>query len=126
MLRCSDDSLYVGSTSYADVNIRVAEHNDGRYWGYTSRRRPVKMVWSKWFDDLREAHAAERQIKGWSRAKKLALMRADEETLVRLSKRRAGKPKSIPKPSKQQLVEQLHSIGLRHPEARAPRASHEG
>jgi putative endonuclease len=120
-MRCSDGSFYVGSTSHEDVNTRLAEHNDARYLGYTSSRRPVILVWSKWFNDLREAHATERRLKGWSRAKKFALIKADGEALVRLSTRRAGKPKSRPKASRRQLADQFHSVGLRHPEVAAKR-----
>ena len=73
MLRCSDQSFYVGSTSYRDVETRVSEHNGARYPGYTANRRPVILVWAKWFDDLRDAHATERRLKGWSHEKKEAL-----------------------------------------------------
>src|SRR5512139_328734 len=76
MLRCSDDSLYVGSTSYDDIDTRIAEHNDGKFEGFTSKRRPVTLVWCDWYQDLRDAHTTERQLKGWRREKKLALIRA--------------------------------------------------
>ena len=121
MLRCSDDSFYVGSTSHNDVNVRVGEHNEALYIGYTSSRRPVKLVWSKWFDDLRDAHSTERQIKGWSRAKKMALIDGNNKALIQLSKRRSGKQKSAPKPSKRQLADVFHSTGIRHPEVAAKR-----
>jgi len=121
MLRCSDDSFYVGSTSHNDVNIRIGEHNEARYVGYTSSRRPVSLVWSKWFDDLRDAHTTERQIKGWSRAKKVALIDGNNEALIQLSRRRSGKPKSAPKPSKRQLADVFHFAGIRHPEVAAKR-----
>jgi putative endonuclease len=125
MLRCSDDGFYVGSTSYDDVSLRVAERNDARYIGYTTSRRPVNLVWSKWFDDLRGAHAMERQLKGWSRAKKMALIDSDSEALAQLSKRRSGKPKSAPRPSKRQLVNAYNSAGIRHPEVEAERPTKE-
>jgi putative endonuclease len=121
MLRCSDDSFYVGSTSHDDVGVRVTEHNEAKYIGYTSSRRPVILVWSKWFDDLRDAHSTERQIKGWSRAKKMALIRSDNEELMRLSKRRSGKPKSAPRLSRRQLTDMFHSARVRHPEVAAQR-----
>jgi putative endonuclease len=104
MLKCADDSFYVGSTSHDDVERRVAEHNDALYVGYTAMRRPVVLVWSRRFDDLREAHETERRLKGWSRAKKLALIANDEATLVSLSVRRTGKPTSVSAPmTKRQL-----------------------
>ncbi len=122
MLRCSDQSYYVGSTSYLDVNTRVSEHNDAKYVGYTSARRPVVLVWSKWFDDLRDAHQTERRLKGWSRAKKKALLEEDAEKLKALSRRRAGCTEPRPNMSKHELVGCFYSIGPRHPEARAKRA----
>jgi putative endonuclease len=84
ILRCSDDSYYTGTTS--DLEKRVSEHQAGIVAGYTSNKRPVKLIWSEHFADMRDAVAAERQIKGWSRAKKEALMRQDFEALVSLSK----------------------------------------
>ena len=122
MLRCSDQSYYVGSTSHDDVNRRVSEHNDAKYIGYTARRRPVTLVWSKWFEDLRDAHETERRLKGWSRAKKEALLVCDVEKLKILSSRRAGKPRSQPHATRRELVDQFQSILARHPEERAKRA----
>jgi putative endonuclease len=65
----------------------VAEHNAGRYGGYTATRRPVELVFSQWFERITDAIAAERQVKGWSRAKKEALIRGDFEALKMLAKR---------------------------------------
>ena len=70
-----------------DWERRVAEHNAGTLEGYTSTRRPVTLVYSEWFQRITDAIAAERQIKGWSRAKKEALIRGDFATLRALSKR---------------------------------------
>ncbi|HWA90157.1 MAG TPA: GIY-YIG nuclease family protein [Rhizomicrobium sp.] len=92
MLRCADDSCYVGSTSHEDVGVRVAEHNDAKFVGYTSRRRPVSLVWSIFFEDLRDAHETERRIEGWSRRKKEALIAGDAQKLVSSSARRGGAP----------------------------------
>jgi putative endonuclease len=50
--------------------MRVAEHNSGAYGGYTATRRPVELVYSEWFERITDAIAAERQIKGWSRARR--------------------------------------------------------
>jgi putative endonuclease len=122
MLRYSDQSYYVGSSSYADVRTRVDEHNDAKFFGYTASRRPVVLVWSKWFEDLREAHVTERRLKGWSRTKKEALIASDADRLKQLSKRRVGKPKAKRRPSKRELARQFHLTGSRHPEVRAQRA----
>ncbi|MBU6298003.1 MAG: GIY-YIG nuclease family protein [Alphaproteobacteria bacterium] len=119
LLRCSDRSLYTGFTSYRDVETRVAEHNDAKYIGYTSYRRPVALVWAKWFDDLRNAHVAERRLKGWSRTKKEALVAANEDKLSALSKRRAGRPPYEEKPkSRRELSGVFQAVGSRHPEVR--------
>jgi putative endonuclease len=72
----------------------------GSYGGYTSTRRPVQLMWSEYFDRITDAIAMERRLKGWSRAKKEALIANDWKTIERLSKRRAGRSptKSGPSP----------------------------
>jgi len=87
ILRCSDDSYYTG-TARLGLEARVVEHNAGAYDGYTNTRRPVTLVFSEWFNQITDAIAAERQVKGWSRAKKEALIRGDFGGLQELSKRR--------------------------------------
>jgi putative endonuclease len=77
MLRCSDGSCYVGNTVGPDLEKRIAEHQSGAFPGYTYSRRPVLLVWSEEFDRIADAIAAERQVKGWTRAKKEALVRGD-------------------------------------------------
>jgi putative endonuclease len=96
ILRCADDSYYVGSATGDDLTLRVAQHNSGYYGGYTSTRRPVQLVWSEHFDRITDAIAAERQLKGWSRVKKEALIKGDWTSVQRFAKRRAGKPKANP------------------------------
>jgi putative endonuclease len=91
MVRCSDRTYYIGSATGDDLAKRIAEHNAGAYEGYTSQRRPVMLVWSEHFDRITDAIAAERQIKGWSRAKKEALVKNDWVSLQSLSRRRAGR-----------------------------------
>ena len=73
MLRCADGSLYVGSATGEDVGPRVDQHNAGAFPGsYTWSRRPVTLIWCEHFGRIIDAIAAERRIKGWNRAKKLA------------------------------------------------------
>ncbi|MGB8400765.1 GIY-YIG nuclease family protein [Bradyrhizobium sp.] len=93
MLRCADGSYYVGSTTSDDLARRIDQHNAGSYKGYTFSRRPVVLVWSEHFDRITDGIAAERQVKGWSRAKKEALVRSDWAKVTELSRRRAGRPK---------------------------------
>ena len=89
MLRCTDNSYYVGSATGDDLSPRIDQHNAGSYPGYTFTRRPVVLVWSEYFDRI----TAERQIKGWGRAKKEALIRSDWAEVRQLSRRRAGLPR---------------------------------
>jgi putative endonuclease len=88
MLRCADDSYYVGSATGNDLTRRMQEHETGAYRGYTFKRRPVRLVWSEHFDRITDAIAVERQLKGWTRAKKEALIRGDWETIQILARRR--------------------------------------
>jgi putative endonuclease len=91
ILRCSDGSFYTGTTRDT-LDKRVSEHNSGHYDGYTASRRPVTLAFSQWFDRIVDAIAAERQIKGWSRRKKEALIAGDFEKLRTLSQRRTSHP----------------------------------
>ena len=84
ILRCSDDSYYTGHTD--DLENRIAQHQDGSIEGYTHPRRPVELVWSAEFPTRLEALERERQIKGWRRAKKEALIQGDWERLQDLSR----------------------------------------
>jgi putative endonuclease len=86
ILRCADGSYYCG-TARQGLELRVAEHNAGAFDGYTATRRPVTLAYSQWFERITDAIAAERQVKGWTRAKKEALIRGDFEALRMLSKR---------------------------------------
>lgn len=84
MLRCSDGSYYVGSTR-ASLEQRISQHNTGHFGGYTAKRRPVTLVFQQDFQRITDAIAAERQLKGWSRAKKEALIRGDYDTIKALA-----------------------------------------
>jgi putative endonuclease len=86
MLRCADGSYYVGSTR-KELEQRLSEHNNGTFDGWTSKRRPVVIVWAEHFLNITDAIAVERQLKGWSRAKKEALIRGDFEAIRLLAKR---------------------------------------
>lgn len=90
MLRCADGSFYVGCTT--DLDTRIGQHQGGEADGYTARRRPVELVWAEEFQDVRDAIAAERRIKGWSRAKKEALTEADWERIRLLGSRAKREP----------------------------------
>ena len=85
ILRCADNSYYVGST--IDLQRRVRDHNDGNGAQYTARRRPVELVYAAEFADIRQAYAAEKQVQGWGRAKREALIRGDFEALPGLARK---------------------------------------
>jgi putative endonuclease len=86
ILRCSDDSYYVGTTRDS-LEKRINEHQAGTYDGYAVYRRPIKLVFQQGFERVEDAISAERQIKGWRRAKKEALIRGDYLELPLLASR---------------------------------------
>ncbi|MGB8429040.1 MAG: GIY-YIG nuclease family protein [Pseudolabrys sp.] len=69
MLSCADGSYYVGTATGSDLKRRVSEHQSGVRPRYYSQ-----LVWSEYFDRVTYAIAVERKLKGWSRAKKHALI----------------------------------------------------
>jgi len=87
---CCDGHFYVGSTR-GSLERRIAAHNTGYYGGYTSSRLPVRLVFSQHFDRIADAIAAERRVKGWTRAKKQALIDGDLDRLKLLAKSRRSK-----------------------------------
>jgi putative endonuclease len=88
ILKCADGSYYTGVTRRS-VEERVSEHAQGLIEGcYTASRRPVALVFSEPYERVDEAIAAERRIKGWSRAKKEAYMRGDFARLSELARRK--------------------------------------
>ena len=88
ILKCADGSYYTGSTN--NLPQRLAQHQAGEGCAYTSRRLPVELVYSQDFPSEHQASLRERQVKGWSRAKKEALIQGDFERLVELSKSRSS------------------------------------
>ena len=84
ILRCSDGSFYTGHTD--DLERRIDQHAFGVSDCYTFSRRPVVLVYVQACESRIEALTAERQIKGWSRAKKLALVAGDWEAINRLGR----------------------------------------
>ncbi|HEY7559688.1 MAG TPA: GIY-YIG nuclease family protein [Candidatus Binatia bacterium] len=86
ILRCADDSFYVGSAQ--DLDSRVKAHNDGRGAAHAFKHRPVQLVYSEAFESETAAVSRERQIKRWSHEKKQALVDGNLERLKSLSRRR--------------------------------------
>jgi predicted GIY-YIG superfamily endonuclease len=85
ILRCADGSLYVGHTS--DVETRVKKHNAGRGAQWTACRRPVTLLYKEQHPTDLQAITRERQLKRWTRAKKLALIHNNRPVLQSLAKR---------------------------------------
>ncbi len=82
LVRCADGSFYVGVTSA--LERRLAMHNLGEHPNaYTHSRRPGSLVFSQEFSHPGEAIAAEKQLKGWSRTKKIALIEGDWDKIRR-------------------------------------------
>ena len=85
ILKCADTSYYVGVTR--NLGKRLTEHNSNFSNSYTSKRKPLKLVWYCSFNDINYAIAAEKQIKGWRSEKKEALIYRKEDLLPILSRR---------------------------------------
>ena len=90
ILEYADGSYYVGSTW--ELERRVGEHNEGLGAEYTRRRRPVRLVWSSQLNRIDEAYWVEKQIQGWGRAKRQALIEGRFEDLPALA--RTAKPRA--------------------------------
>jgi putative endonuclease len=86
VLRCSDDSLYVGHT--ADLAARMAAHRRGEGGRYTAIRRPLTLAYTEDWKSRSHAAERERQIKAWTKAKKEALLQADYKGLHTLARRK--------------------------------------
>ena len=84
ILKCSDGSFYTGSTR--ELDKRVQEHNMGMGANYTKKRRPVELVYFEEFQRVDDAFAREKQIQGWSRSKKNALIQGQFGRLTALSR----------------------------------------
>jgi putative endonuclease len=90
--RCADGSFHTGTYRGENLATRVSEHNLGHYAeAWTAARRPVTLAFSEEFESIADAIAAERRIKGWSRAKKEAMIAGEWEKLPNLSKRPTSK-----------------------------------
>jgi predicted GIY-YIG superfamily endonuclease len=75
ILRCSDGKFYTGHTD--NLEARIGAHLAGKGCDFTARRQPVEFMWAQDFTTRLEALGAEKQIQGWSRAKKEALIAGD-------------------------------------------------
>jgi len=92
ILLCADGSFYTGSTN--DLERRLQEHQNGEGANHTRKRLPVELVYSEEYGRIDEAYYRERQIHGWSREKKIALIEGRNGDLPELAKSFSRKKKS--------------------------------
>ena len=87
ILECVDQSFYIGVTN--NVELRLHQHQTGiDTQSYTYTKRPVELVWYEEFNCIDQAIAFEKKLKGWSRAKKIALIKGEYQRLPGLSKKK--------------------------------------
>jgi putative endonuclease len=85
ILKCANGNFYTGST--IDLERRLRQHQQGKGANYTRKHRPVVLVYHQEFPTIQEAFRREKQIQGWSHAKKQALIDGDFDRLESLAER---------------------------------------
>ena len=85
ILKCSDGSYYTGSTK--DLERRLWEHQNQLGANYTKKRSPVELVYYEEYSRIDDAFFREKQVQGWSRSKKEALLNGNEHLLPELAKK---------------------------------------
>jgi len=93
ILECSDGSYYVGSTK--DLEQRIFAHQEGLGAKYTARRLPIKLVYYEEYERIDDAFYREKQVQGWRRAKREALINGDPDLLPALAKKVFRKNTSV-------------------------------
>ena len=88
ILGCNDGSFYTGSTT--NLRQRLEQHRCGEGAQYTKDRLPVKFLYCELYPRIEEAFAREKQVQGWSRMKKIALIKGDVGELKLLAQASAG------------------------------------
>lgn len=90
MLECADGSLYTGSTR--NLAKRFIQHMAGEGCNHTAKRLPVKLVYCEYYHRIDHAFEREKQVQGWSREKKIALVEGRDYVLPKLARNRKRKP----------------------------------
>ena len=85
ILECVDGSLYTGSTN--DLERRIREHQNGKGANYTRSRLPVELVYYEEYSRIDDAFFREKQVQGWNRRKKLALINGEYDKLPKFAKK---------------------------------------
>ena len=83
ILQCADESFYTGSTN--NLETRIIQHQNGEGANYTKTRLPVKLLYIEEFQQIDHAFRREKQVQGWSRKKKEALIKGHFDQLPELS-----------------------------------------
>lgn len=84
ILHCSDGTYYTGSTN--DLDSRIYQHQNGEGAAYTKVRLPVRLLYSEEYERIDDAFHREKQVQGWSRKKKEALINGSFDQLNDLAK----------------------------------------
>lgn len=93
ILECADGSYYTGSTN--NLELRLQQHKNGEGANHTKKRLPVKLLYTEEFERIDEAFYREKQIQGWSRKKKEALMNGDFGELSQLARNYTEFPRDV-------------------------------
>jgi type I site-specific restriction endonuclease len=96
ILQCADGSFYTGSTN--NLQRRIEEHKSGEGAKFTKEHFPIKLVYYESFERIDLAFKREKQVQGWSRVKKIALIKGDKEQLIKLSKNKAENEPKVAEP----------------------------
>ena len=86
ILLCNDNSYYTGST--INLELRLTQHQVGEGANYTKNHLPIKLVYVEVFQSIDLAFFREKQIQGWSRKKKEALITSNAHLLPSLSSKK--------------------------------------
>ena len=84
ILECSNKKFYTGSTN--DLDKRLEQHWNGEGSNFTKSHPPERLVYLEVFNRIDEAFYREKQVQGWSRKKKEALINGEQNKLPELSK----------------------------------------
>jgi putative endonuclease len=95
ILECADGTFYTGSTQ--DLQLRVDQHQASMGANYTRKNLPVRLVYCQEYDRIDDAFLREKQVQGWSHAKKKALIESEFNALPKLSRnyKEFGRPEGL-------------------------------
>jgi putative endonuclease len=113
ILECSNGAFYTGSTN--NLVLRMEQHENGEGANFTKKLLPVKLVYVEEYERIDEAFQREKQVQGWSRKKKLALINGQHEMLPALSRNYSQfpppSPPSPPSTSSGTVGSEVESLG---------------